>query len=69
MIGGFHLAGASRRKIRETAENLIEMGLEKIYPIHCSGEEFRRFLKENYPKTYGDGHVGLKIYIKREKEE
>ena len=61
VIGGFHLFGASLNKIRDIAKALIEMGLKKIYPIHCSGEGFREFLRENYPEVYGDGRVGLKI--------
>ena len=61
VIGGFHLSGASLNKIREVAEALIEIGLKRIYPIHCSGEGFRKFLEENYPEVYEDGRVGLKI--------
>jgi len=61
VIGGFHLSGESLNKIREVAEALIERGLKRIYPIHCSGEGFRKFLRENYLEVYGDGMVGLKI--------
>jgi len=61
LIGGFHLSGASLNKIRDVARALIKTGLKRIYPIHCSGEDFRRFLRENYPEVYGDGRVGLKI--------
>ena len=61
VIGGFHLSGASLERIRSIAENLVEMGLKEIYPIHCSGERFREFLKENYPDVYRDGRVGLKF--------
>jgi len=61
VIGGFHLSGASLNKIRDIAKALIEMGLKRIYPIHCSGEDLREFLRENYPEVYGDGRVGLKI--------
>jgi 7,8-dihydropterin-6-yl-methyl-4-(beta-D-ribofuranosyl)aminobenzene 5'-phosphate synthase len=61
VIGGFHLSGASRERVEEVADRLVENGLEKIYPIHCSGEEIRRLLSEKYPETYGDGKVGLKL--------
>jgi len=66
VIGGFHLSGASLEKMRDVASNLIKMGLKKVYPIHCSGGNFRRFLRENYPQVYGDGHVGLKLSFKGE---
>jgi len=61
VIGGFHLSGASLNKIRDVSRALNETGLKRIYPIHCSGEDFRKFLRENYPEVYGDGRVGLKI--------
>lgn len=61
VMGGFHLSGVSLERIRSTAEQLIKLGLKKIYPIHCSGEAFRNFVKENYPNLYGDGGVGLKV--------
>ena len=61
VIGGFHLSGASLNKIRDVAKALNKRGLKIIYPIHCSGEDFREFLRESYPEVYGDGRVGLKI--------
>jgi len=50
VIGEFHLSGVSLNKIRDVAKALIEMGLKRIYPIHCSGEDFREFLRESYPE-------------------
>ena len=61
VIGGFHLSGASLNKIRDIAKALNKTGLKRIYPVHCSGEDFREFLRENYPEVYGDGRVGVKI--------
>ena len=61
VIGGFHLSGAGSEKMESIAKNLLESGLRKVYPLHCSGEGFRRLFKEKYPKAYGDGHVGLML--------
>ena len=61
VIGGFHLSGASREKMKSIAKNLMESGLKKVYPIHCSGEGFRRLFEEEYHEAYGDGHVGLML--------
>ena len=61
VIGGFHLSGASLNKIRNVARALNETAMKRIYPIHCSGEDFRKFLRESYPEVYGDGRVGLNI--------
>ena len=63
VIGGFHLSGASLNKIRDIVKALNETGLKRIYPVHCSGEDFRNFLRENYPEVYGDGKVGLKVFF------
>ena len=42
---------------------LMEMGVEKIYPIHCSGDTIRSYLANSYKDKYGDGGVGLEIDI------
>jgi len=69
VIGGFHLSGASEEKMKNIAKNLLKTGLEKIYPIHCSGGAFRRLLREKYPEAYGDGHVGLRVTFQEMREE
>ena len=63
IVGGFHLIGASKEKVEDTIDRLVEMGFRKIYPIHCSGEEARRYLEIHYPDRYGDGGVGLEIIV------
>ena len=42
---------------------LMEMGVEKIYPIHCSGDTIRSYLANSYKDKYGDGGVRLEIDI------
>lgn len=64
VIGGFHLAGASKYKLESTVRKLLEYGVEKIYPIHCSGEGIRDLLESEYPQNYGDGFVGLVLEFK-----
>ena len=41
----------------------MEMGVEKIYPIHCSGDTIRSYLANSYKDKYGDGGVMLEIDI------
>ena len=66
VIGGFHLAGASESRIRNTISKLLALGVKKICPIHCSGDKIREILANNYPEVYGDGHVGLVLKISSE---
>ncbi len=40
VIGGLHLTGATRERIFRTLDELKILGVKKILPCHCSGEEF-----------------------------
>lgn len=63
VIGGFHLAGASMDEIKHVVDGLLSLGAEKIYPLHCSGDEIREYLQEVYSEHYGDGGVGLNVVV------
>ena len=63
VIGGFHLIGSPPQRVEEIADELVKLGVHKIYPLHCSGDEIRRYLAEKYPQYYGDGGVGLVIVL------
>ena len=65
VIGGFHLGGTPLSKIKKIVNDLIELGVEKIYPLHCSGNTIREYLATKYPEKYGDGGVGLEIVFDR----
>ena len=40
VIGGLHLTGATSDRISRTLAELKNLGVKKILPCHCSGEEF-----------------------------
>ncbi|MGC9148167.1 MAG: MBL fold metallo-hydrolase [Sulfolobales archaeon] len=63
VIGGFHLAKAPLEKISGIIEELVSLGTSKIYPIHCSGDEVKKYLMKNHPEKYGEGGSGLIIHI------
>jgi len=42
VIGGFHLTGANQERIFCTIDELKILGVKKILPCHCSGEEFMK---------------------------
>ena len=58
ILGGFHMGGASESTCRETIKRLIELGVEKIAPIHCSGDRIRSILEKEYPENWLKCHVG-----------
>jgi len=63
VLGGFHMLGAPLQDVKKVASRLVEMGAEKIYPIHCSGDTIRNYLVNSYKDKYGDGGAGLEIVI------
>jgi 7,8-dihydropterin-6-yl-methyl-4-(beta-D-ribofuranosyl)aminobenzene 5'-phosphate synthase len=64
VIGGLHMFGASVSEVEEVVTRLLELGVEKVYPLHCSGDEVREYLAHYYRDAYGEGGVGLEIAIK-----
>jgi 7,8-dihydropterin-6-yl-methyl-4-(beta-D-ribofuranosyl)aminobenzene 5'-phosphate synthase len=65
VLGGFHMGGSSPQDAQKVASQLMEMGVEKIYPLHCSGDNVRSYLANHYKGNYGGGGVGLEIVITR----
>lgn len=65
VIGGFHMLAANEQQIKDTIERLFELGIKKIFPIHCSGDLFREYMSEHYPRQYGKGNVGFQLTINK----
>ena len=63
VIGGLHLKWSSSNKARITARRLLELGLKRLYPIHCTGDRARDIIKREFPELYRDGHVGLVLEL------
>ena len=63
VIGGFHTVSATEQLIQLAIDRLIELGVQKIYPTHCSGDLFRQYLADNYPLQYGMAYVGFQMSI------
>jgi len=63
VLGGFHMMGASGSGCRETVKRLIELGVERIAPIHCSGDTIRSILEEEYPQNWLKCHVGSIVEV------
>ncbi len=61
VMGGFHLEWASSEEIKEVVEGLLSLGVQKIGPMHCSGEGIRKYLRERYPRAFLDMRAGSSI--------
>ncbi len=63
IIGGFHLGGASPSQVNHIADDLLQLGVEKVAPCHCSGEVARRLFSEYFGDNYIDCGAGKEIVI------
>ena len=63
VIGGFHLIGASSSQLNYIAESLLDLGVERVAPCHCSGDEARKLFQKRFGENYIDCGVGKKITI------
>jgi len=65
VVGGLHLAGTSREKIRPIMEELKSLGVEGVGALHCSGDTTRKTLGRM--SMLLDIHVGSRIIMSRER--
>lgn len=63
VLGGFHMGGASSDTCRNVIRHLLDLGIRKIAPIHCSGERIRSILEKEFPENWLEGHVGSVIEL------
>ena len=55
MFGGFHLLRATPEDVRDVIRGLKDLGVERVGPTHCTGEEAIRLIQEGY----GSGFVAV----------
>ncbi len=63
VIGGFHMFASPLSECRKVVEKLVELGFEKIAPIHCSGDTLRSITEEIAPSRYLPAHVGTVLLV------
>jgi len=67
VIGGFHLLAEPKQTLNVIITELLELGIEKICPIHCTGETFRECMEEDFQDNFVNGCVGTTMVINEEK--
>jgi len=45
VLGGFHLAPHNEHYVRQTIKELVDLDIDHIVPMHCTGELFYEILK------------------------
>ena len=60
-LGGFHLFRKTPSKIWKTVNALKAVGIQKVSPCHCTGQEGCRIFKEAFSENYTTSGVGAKF--------
>jgi len=63
VIGGFHMSGASTHQIQSVIVGFRQLGVRKVAPCHCSGDETRELFREEYGDNYIDSGAGKIITL------
>lgn len=61
LLGGFHLKEFSSNDVRFIAQDLKKLKIQNIGPTHCTGEDARLILKEEFGNRYFDIAVGKEV--------
>ncbi len=61
VMGGFHLMEKSERQLDAIIENLRDLGVLRIMPTHCTGEEAIAYFAELLGDDYLEGGVGRMV--------
>lgn len=63
VMGGYHLLGATPRRIQQVIDELLQMGVRRVAPCHCTGSKARHFLQEAFGENFLDLSVGDVVEI------
>ena len=66
VFGGFHLKDHSAAEVKEVIHNLQRLGVEKVGPTHCTGEDAIQLFSEIFGDDYVQMGTGRVVEIKSE---
>ncbi|MCD6380542.1 MBL fold metallo-hydrolase [bacterium] len=58
VFGGFHLKDEDPQSVRAIVSSMKELGVEKVAPAHCTGEEAKRIFREGYGENFVSVQAG-----------
>lgn len=63
VAGGFHLTQKSNSEIKDISNNLKKLGVEKIAPSHCTGDNAITLFKEDWREKFIDLNLGNELTL------
>ena len=63
LLGGFHLGGSSQAEIHSVCTRLQALGVQKIAPSHCTGEQAIRVFRQKWGKDFIQGGLGARVNV------
>jgi 7,8-dihydropterin-6-yl-methyl-4-(beta-D-ribofuranosyl)aminobenzene 5'-phosphate synthase len=61
VVGGFHLAPHKEDYLRHTLKEMVDLDVDYIVPMHCTGEPFYEMLEAELPKKVIRSYTGTKL--------
>jgi len=63
VLGGFHLGDKSRKEIEGILSEFRRLGVRKVAPCHCTGEQAIRMFRQEYGQDFIQAGVGKVIRV------
>jgi len=63
VIGGFHLAGKPIDELNMIIESLKKVGVKRVAPTHCTGEQAMELFKAAFGDNYVEAGIGAVIEL------
>jgi 7,8-dihydropterin-6-yl-methyl-4-(beta-D-ribofuranosyl)aminobenzene 5'-phosphate synthase len=63
VLGGFHLSAFDEGEIRKIIHSFRKLGVQKVGPCHCTGEEAKELFSREYGTDYLAVSAGFEIEI------
>lgn len=63
VVGGFHLASASKSQVSSIIAELRQLGVQKVLPCHCTGDKAIALFRNEFGEDFVEGGVGRVVAI------
>jgi 7,8-dihydropterin-6-yl-methyl-4-(beta-D-ribofuranosyl)aminobenzene 5'-phosphate synthase len=63
VAGGFHLGSASKSQVSSIIDELRQLGVQKVMPCHCTGDDAIALFRSAYGEDFVGGGVGSTVAI------